>query len=128
VGGAELVFEEFVNHQDNIKKTCKNFFVMIPNETEILYGFLNFHGLLNTRSRRGWICHCRLISTKEGAEGHNCVLWQIWKTRCVNPRIDGLILDNNGNVLRVQNLEKWLIQNELSNDLQSTFNVQYFRE
>ena len=127
VGKNELVFEFVYNEQDNISKKSKKFFVLMPNFTPVLYGFANYHALLNTRSHRGWIGHCRLTSSKLGAEGVGYVLWEIWETRCVRPRIDGILIKEDGNVIKIMDLEKWLVANELNSDTKGEYDTDFYK-
>lgn len=125
-GTKELVFEPYINDQDNISKKIRKFWNIIPNNTPILYGFKNFQAMLNTRSKRGWICHCRLSTTLTGANGNRYVLWEIWETRCNVPRYDGVVINEKGEVMLIQHIEKWLNDNALSSDLNLDYDHEWY--
>ena len=125
VNGDELVYLEVVNNQDNISGKSKKFFELVPNSTPQLYAFRHYHALLNTRSNRGWLAHCRLKTEQPGAEGDGFILWEIWETRCDKPRIDGIVFRLDCYCVRIQNLEKWLVDNNLSSDPAADFDVDF---
>ena len=128
VNGFSRVYIEVINNQDNIGGKSKKFFNLLPNPTEQLYGYVHSHALLNTRSKCGWLGHCRLKTTKLESEGDGYLLWEIWETRCVSPRIDGIVFNKDGICMKLQNIEKWLVENELSSDLDGEFDDQYHHE
>lgn len=125
-GRKELVFEPYINDQDNISKKIRKFWNTIPNTTPVLYGFKNYQAMLNTRSKRGWIGHCRLTSTAAGAQGNAYVLWEIWETRCNVPRYDGVVINEKGDVILIQHIEKWLNDNALSSDLKLDYDHEWY--
>lgn len=126
VGGNLLAYKPVTIMQDNITTTCKKFFVLYPDPTPLLYAFFHYHALVNTRSKKGWLAHCRLTSSKPDAEGHGSMLWEIYETRCCRPRIDGVIIANDGAILLIQHLETWLIKNHLSSDVSAPFDIEFF--
>ena len=125
-GRKELLFEPYINDQDNISKKIRKFWKVIPNTTSVLYGFKNYQAMLNTRSKRGWIGHCRLTSTMAGAQGNAYVLWEIWETRCNVPRYDGVVINEKGDVILIQHIEKWLNDNALSSDLKLDYDHEWY--
>lgn len=127
VQGQAMAYKEVINDQDNVSGKTKKFFELLPNSTPTLFGFLHYHALLNTTSKRGWIAHCRLRTEKPEAEGNEYILWEIWETRCVRPRIDGIVMIDD-RCTRIQNLEKWLVANGLSCNLDSKFDVEFYTE
>jgi hypothetical protein len=128
VNGKEVAYAEMINDQDNVSGKSNKFFELVPNPTELLYGFIHAHALLNTRTKRGWIAHCRLKSTTAGRIGDGYILWEIWETRCVKPRIDGIVMNLDGSCLRIQNIVKWLVDNDLSCDLDGKFDEEFHAE
>lgn len=126
VGEDDLAFDMFINHQDNVTKKAKKFWSLHPNPTPLLYGFKHYHAFLNTASKRGWLGHCRLSSSVEGAEGHGFVLWEFWETRCIRPRIDGIVIDDEGDVTLIDSVEKWLVENSLSSDTSKKYDCEFF--
>jgi hypothetical protein len=126
VGGNELVYE----YAETMQETKKNrtFFTLIPNTTPLLYGFKHYQGYLNTETHRGWIGHCRLSTNKLGAQGHGYVLWEFWHTRCIGPRLDGIVISDTGEVELVHECRKWLTDNQLTCDLQAEFDHEFFEE
>jgi hypothetical protein len=126
VGGNALVLVIVVNDQDNISPKSKKFFKLLVDSTPLLYGFVHAQALFDTRTRQGWIGHCRLTTSKEGAEGNGTVLWEVWETRCDKPRIDGIVISEEGVVTRVTYLQKWLIANELSCDVDHAFSEEFY--
>lgn len=124
-GTNELAFKPYINHQDNVTRKARKFFEIIPNTTPLLYGYMHFHALLNTTTKRGWLGHCFLKSTKPDNE-MRYVLWEIWETRCDRPRYDGIIIADGGECTKVQHLEKWLVENALSSDVDKEFDYQWF--
>ena len=128
-GGNINKYAPFVDDQDNISGKMKKFFSLCPNPTELLYGSKHYHALYNTFSGRGWLAHCRLISSKLGAVGNGYVLWEIWETRCDCPRLDGILIRPEDNsVFRIPKLENWLISNELSSDVDTLFDEKKYAE
>lgn len=125
-GTKELVFEPYINDQDNISKKIRKFWNIIPNNTPTLYGFKNYQAILNTRSKRGWIGHCRLSTSLTGANGNGYVLWEIWETRCNSPRYDGVVINEKGEVMLIQHIEKWLNDNALSSDLSLDYDHEWY--
>ena len=73
-GGNINKYALFVDDQDNISGKTKKFFSLVPNPTKTLFGFKHYHGLINKSSGRGWLAHCRLVSSKLGAVGNGYVL------------------------------------------------------
>jgi hypothetical protein len=130
VNGTVWVFEMYVNDQDNVSGKRKKFWSLYPNPTPDLYGFKHYHSLLNTSSHRGWVTPCRLSSSKEGEdrEGHGDLCYEFWETRCDRPRVDGIIIHEDGSVDRKQNVEQWLIEHELSSDVNWEFSAEFYRE
>jgi hypothetical protein len=128
VSGRLLVFVAFVNDQDNVTGKKKKFFHINPNPTPVLFGYKHYHGIYNSGTERGWICHCRLVSYKAGAEGSGEMLWEIWETRCDRPRTDGTTISDTGQVTKRLNIEKWLIDNDLSCDLMGEYDAEFFQK
>ena len=126
-GGNTNVYIAYINDQDNVVKKCKKFWHLQPNPTYVMYGFLNYHALLNTNSHRAWLGHCRLSTTKPGASGDGFVLWEVWETRCNKPRIDGILIKENGEVVRVQNIETWLKKNGLNSNIEAEFDNDFYQ-
>lgn len=121
-GGNTNKYKPFVGVQDCISVKTTKFFHLVPDTTSVLYAYIHHHALINKRSSRGWLAHCCLFSSKLGAQGNGCVLWEIWETRCNRPRLDGIVIRPKDNeVFLIQNLEHWLIKNELSSDVDSLF-------
>jgi hypothetical protein len=118
-------YKAFIDDQDNITGKTKKFFSLVPDPTPLLYGYKHYHGLLNKSSGRGWIAHCRLSSSKLGAEGSGYLLWEIWETRCDRPRLDGVLIRPDGEVVLIKHFETWLIENELSSDADNAFDEEY---
>lgn len=56
------------------------------------------------------------------------MLWEIWETRCDRPRVDGTTINDKGEVVRRQNIEKWLIDNDLSCDLMGEYDAEFFQK
>lgn len=126
-GGNTNVYVAYVNDQDNVSKKCKKFWHLLPNPSYILYGFLNYHALLNTSSHRAWLAHCRLSTKQPGADGNGYVLWEVWETRCNKPRIDGILIKENGDVVHLQKIETWLKKNGLSSDMKAEFDEDFYK-
>jgi len=121
-GGNTNKYKPFVGIQDCISVKTKKYFRLDPDTTPALYAYVHYHALINKSSSRGWLAHCCLFSSKLGAEGNGCVLWEIWETRCNRPRLDGVVIrPGDGWVFLIQHLEPWLIKNELSSDVDSSF-------
>jgi len=91
-GGNTYKYKPFVGVQDCISNRSKSFFRLEPDTTSALYAYVHYQALLNKNSRRGWLGHCCLFSPKLGAEGNGWVLWEIWETRCISPRLDGVVI------------------------------------
>jgi hypothetical protein len=119
-------YKLFINDQDNITGKSKKFFSLVPDPTETLFAYSHYHALLNTRSNCGWLGHCRLSTSKLGAEGHGYVLWEIWETLCDRPRIDGIVIREDGEVFRLTNIENWLNKHELNSDLETPFDEDFY--
>ena len=108
VSGYDLAFEAFVNDQDHVTGKTKKCFQLIPNPTPLLFGYKHYHGIVDLKTGRGWLCHTRLkstISSSQAVEGDGWMLWEIWETRCDRPRLDGTLLTNDGNAVRIKNLQ-----------------------
>ena len=127
VGGNTNVYLAYIIDQDNITGKTKKFWKLVPDPTELLYGFLHYHALLDTKHNRAWLGHCRLSTEKLGADGHGYVLWEIWETRCNDPRIDGIVIKENGDVIRLMNVVHWLKKNNLNSDVESAFDEDFYR-
>ena len=131
VSGYDLAFEAFVNDQDHVTGKTKKFFQLIPNPTPLLFGYKHYHGIVDLKTGRGWLCHTRLkstISSSQAVEGDGWMLWEIWETRCDRPRLDGILLTNDGNAVRIKNLQRWLLKYQLSCDLNSVYDVEFFTQ
>jgi hypothetical protein len=124
-GTNELAFRPYINNQDNICKKTRKFWEIIPDTTPLLYGYKHFHALLNTTTKRGWLGHCGLQSTRPGNDMHY-VLWEIWETRCDRPRYDGIIIADGGECIKIQHLEKWLIDNALSSNVDKEYDHDWY--
>ena len=129
-GGNEVVYVPYINDQDNITKKSRKFWTLLPNTTRLLYGYKHYHAMLNTNksSRRGWLCHCRLQSTQQDCEASGYVLWEIWETRCIRPRIDGVLINESGEVILIQHVEKWLVKNDLSSDPSQDYDQEWYHK
>ena len=66
VGGERLSYMMYINDQDNVSRKCKKYFSLLPNPTPLLYGFKHYHAILNLKSKRAWIGHCRLSTPTPG--------------------------------------------------------------
>ena len=128
IGGFQVAFEPCHFDQDHITKKTKKFMLLLPNPTPDLYSYKNFHGLVNLRTRRGWICHCRLVSDMPNADGVGYTLWEIWETRCDSPRIDGVVIKEEGTVELIRGVEAWLVKNQLRCDLGGEFSEEFYTE
>jgi len=126
-GENELVFLPYVNDQDNITKNCRKFWIISPDTTPLLYGFRHFHAILNTSSKRGWLCHCRLTTLQENAVGNNDVLWEMWESRCNRKRYDGITIKEDGVVQKIQNVEKFLKKNGLFSDISKDYDHDFYQ-
>ena len=69
-----------------------------------------------------------LVTKKPGAEGNGYMLWEVWETRCDRPRVDGIIIRDDGEVIKIINVERWLIINDLSSDVKHIFNEGFYEE
>ena len=130
-GGNTHVYLAYINDQDNITRKCKKFWNIQPNSSYVLYGYLNYQALLNTSSRRGWLGHCRLksASSSNGTPvGDGYVLWEIWETRCPDPRIDGILIKENGDVILLKHLQTWLVKHKLSSDVNVEFDEDFYKK
>jgi hypothetical protein len=125
-GGNVNVYETFIDDQDNITGKSKKFFLLVPSSTPLLYAYKHYHAMLNKRSGRGWLGHCRLVSTMVGAEGNGYVMWEFWETRCDAPRLDGILIRPDGVVVLIKRVETWLIKNELSSDVDNSFDLEFY--
>jgi len=114
-------YKPFINDNDINTGKKKKFFRLSPNPSVDLFSYIYHHALLNLRSKRGWLGHCRLFTKKPGAEGNGYILWEVWETRCDRPRVDAIVIRNDGEVIKIINVEKWLIMNDLSSDVQTDF-------
>lgn len=128
VGGNTNVYQAYINDQDNITGKTKKFWKLVPDPTELLYGFLHYHALLDTKHNRAWLGHCRLSTGKLGADGDGYVLWEIWETRCNDPRIDGIIIKENGDVIRLKDVVHWLKKNKLNSDVEREFDEDFYQK
>ena len=128
VGGNTNVYTAYINDQDNVTGKTKKFWKLNPDQTGLLYGFLHYHAMLDNKQNRAWLGHCRLSTVKLGADGHNYVLWEFWETRCNFPRIDGIIVKENGDVIRMKNVVHWLKKNKLNSDVESTFDEEFYQK
>lgn len=122
-GGNLNVYVAYINDQDNITRKCKKFWHLLPNPSHILYGYLNYHAC-----HRAWLGHCRLKTDLPDADGNGYVLWEIWETRCNRPRIDGILIKENGEVVLLQKLQTWLVKNELSSDTKAEFDEEFYKK
>lgn len=127
VGDEDLVYQAVFNDQDNVTGKCNKFFVLHPDPTPELFAYRHYHGLLNTKSNRGWICHGRLSSPNPDAIGVGWVLQEIWETRCIRPRVDGVVINEEGEVTLIQNIQTWLIKHDLSSDVTCDVDLEFFR-
>lgn len=127
-GGNDNIYVAYINDQDNVTGKSKKFWHLSPNNAPILYGFLNYQALLDTRFHIAWLGHCRLSTSKLGADGHGYVLWEFWETRCNDPRIDGILIKENGDVIHMKKVVYWLKKNELSSDVEHNFDEAFYKE
>jgi hypothetical protein len=127
-GGNINIFKCYVNDQDIIQKKSKKFMNLVPDSTPILFGSRSYQAYVNTAKKRGWLGHCRLSTPKIGAEGQGYLMWEFWETRCNKPRIDGIVIREGGEVVRIQDIESWLVKNELSSDVDTIFDQEFYAE